>query len=177
MTDSSVNHLHTSEERLSRLEATVETFVLTVSRDIQEQNSSITALRQAIQEQNKTPWQNYIAAFGVLLVILAMYGSGFTDDQSKMEMDILKARDEFHAHSSDGHPDIALREMQMYRDADHVKMKELATDMLEMQEWRRKDLSENASAHATLSARVDFLIESEKRSWEMSHPETRAHRE
>lgn len=168
MTDS-VNHAHSSEERLSRLEATVETFVLTVSRDIQEQNQSITLLRQAIQDQNKTPWHNYIAGFAVLLVILAMFGNGYVRDLNRMEADLLDTQADYHKHSSDGHPVIALREMEMYRDVDHEKMKELKTDILELQAWRRSAVSDNAAAHATLSANVYNLQQAERRAWAMSH--------
>lgn len=168
MTDT-VNHMHSSEERLSRLEATVETFVLTVSRDIQEQNQSITLLRQAIQDQNKTPWHNYIAGFAVLLVILAMFGNGYVRDLNRMENDLLDTQADYHNHSSDGHPELALREMKLYRDVDHEHMKTLQDDILELQEWRRNAVSDNAAAHATLSADVDNLRRAEERAWAISH--------
>ena len=82
------HHAHTNEERLSRLEATVETFVLTVSKDIQDQNSNINALRKAIQEQVKPQYQNWIAASGVLLLIVGLFGSVYLRDLRRTEHDL-----------------------------------------------------------------------------------------
>ena len=79
------NHTHSTEERVSRLEATVETFVHTVSKDIQDQNANINALRQAIQEQGTPKWQNYIATAAVMLGVLAMIGSAYVRDLGRAE--------------------------------------------------------------------------------------------
>lgn len=85
-------HPHSFEERLSRLEATVETFVLTVSKDIQDQNSNINALRKAIQEQIKPQYQNWIAAAGVLLLVVGMFGSVYLRDLNRFERDMQDMR-------------------------------------------------------------------------------------
>ena len=94
------NHSHTTEERVSRLEATVETFVHTVSKDIQDQNANINALRQAIQEQGTPKWQNYIATAAVLVGIFSLIGSAYIRDLGKAEDDIDQLnewRDEYTA--------------------------------------------------------------------------------
>jgi hypothetical protein len=84
----STSHAHTTEERVSRLEATVETFVLTVSKDIQDQNSNINALRKAIQEQGTPKWQNYIASAAVLLAVVGLIGNAYVRDLDRAETDI-----------------------------------------------------------------------------------------
>lgn len=167
---STVNHAHSFEERLSRLEATVETFVLTVSKDIQEQNGNINALRQAIQEQNRTPWHNYIAGFGVLLVVLAMFGSGYVRDLSRVELDVLGAAKEFHEHTADGHPEVALREMKLYRDIDSQHMQEMRTGIRELQEWKRSHSSEDERTHSGHAENLRFLEKELDRQWQMAHP-------
>lgn len=90
--ENAASHPHSFEERLSRLEATVETFVLTVSKDIQDQNSNINALRKAIQEQIKTPWPNYIAGAGVLALVLGMFGSIYLRDLNRLDADVVNLR-------------------------------------------------------------------------------------
>ena len=166
----SVNHSHSFEERLSRLEATVETFVLTVSKDIQEQNGNINALRQAIQEQIKPQYQTWLAALGVVLLIAGMFGTLYMRDTSNINEDLLAIQQDYHDHTSDGHPQIALREMKMYRDVDQERMEELRVEVKELRDWKRLHSSEDEKTHARHAEALRFLEKEMDRQWRMSHP-------
>lgn len=99
------------EGRMARLEATVEAFVTTVrsqfdntSEQFEVLYKHIDGLRDAIQQRDRTPWANLIAAGALFLAVIAMVAQGYIRDLSRVQGTQDKALDAFLSHVSDGHP-------------------------------------------------------------------------
>lgn len=92
-TTNMTEHSTNVEERLSRLEATVETFVHTVQRDISDITSSIDALRSGFNDSAKPQWQTVFAGMGILLLLGGFIGQWYVRDLHRVEQDVVHLTD------------------------------------------------------------------------------------
>jgi len=106
MTDSNLEH------RLSRLEATVESFVDAVSKQFEhmnEQHSSmythLDGLRDAINNSQRTPWANLIAAGALVVTIVALGAQRYIQDLDRVQYYGNKRDNLIYDHIADGHPE------------------------------------------------------------------------
>lgn len=162
---------HDVHERVSRIEATLETFVVTVSKDIQETNQNVDALRHLIQDSLKTPWQNYIAAAGVILMLVAMFGSGYIRDLSRVETVVNAEQSAFTKHISDGHPNALRNEVAVYRQADAEEMERIRGRISDLERWQLAHTAEDAAAHAAHDEQLRMMEKDMDMGFELIHRE------
>ena len=114
------------EGRIARLEATVEAFVSTVrsqfdntSEQFESLYKHIDGLRDAIQQRDRTPWANLIAAGALLLAIITMVAQGYIRDLQRMQDLQDRGIGVLRNHIGDGHPATTQRYLQA--EIDHIE--------------------------------------------------------
>lgn len=96
------SHHPNIEERLSRLEATVETFVVAVQKDIQDITAGLDSLRRSMSENSKPQWQTLFGGLTVALMLGAFIGSSYVKDLRRNERGLADIeRDVLNILSSD----------------------------------------------------------------------------
>jgi len=89
------------DERLSRLEATVEG----ITADISRLTNLVTKVTDSIGERSKTNWATVAVWVGVLITIGSLVVAGITADLSRIERWGDRFIERFNDHVSDGHPE------------------------------------------------------------------------
>jgi hypothetical protein len=89
-----------TDNRLSRLEAVVEG----IGRDLDTLTRTVQSLADRVGDRSQTDWRAMAAWATVILAVVALGGSGFVRDLTRVEGNQKDMMSAFVAHISDGHP-------------------------------------------------------------------------
>jgi hypothetical protein len=124
-----------TEERVTRIETTVESLAdsvrtqwLRMNDQVEQLGGHIDALREAIQVRDRTPWANYLSAIALVVVIIGMAAQGYIRDLTRIQDLQSAGLTSLYEHTGDGHPRRVEEKMQL-------EMSEAASQMQYLHEW------------------------------------------